>query len=163
MSNCSNVKNLRISKGWSQEHLAEVSGLNVRTIQRLERGENASLETLSSLCSVLLVKAEELTCDVMTEPKDQNEAVAVNEKLDLDRVREQISEEVSLFRKFLRFLLVVMVVITVHFYTLPNESLWFVWPFLIWGGLLVSRFLWLFMLKTKVEKWRGDRVKTLLK
>jgi transcriptional regulator with XRE-family HTH domain len=47
------VRKLRIEKGWSQETLAEVSGLSVRTIQRTERGGNASLETLNALAAVL--------------------------------------------------------------------------------------------------------------
>ncbi len=33
------IKNLRIKKGFSQEELAEKSGLSVRTIQRIENGE----------------------------------------------------------------------------------------------------------------------------
>ena len=35
-----------------QERLAELSGLSVRTIQRLEQGQTASVETLKALASV---------------------------------------------------------------------------------------------------------------
>lgn len=31
------VRKLRLQRGWSQEHLAELTGVNVRTIQRIER------------------------------------------------------------------------------------------------------------------------------
>jgi transcriptional regulator with XRE-family HTH domain len=34
---------------WSQEQLAELSGLSVRTIQRLERGQTASVESQKAL------------------------------------------------------------------------------------------------------------------
>ena len=34
------VKELRIKKGLSQEELAENTGLSIRTIQRIENGEN---------------------------------------------------------------------------------------------------------------------------
>jgi len=34
------VKRLRTMKAWSQEKLAEKAGVDVRTIQRLENGEN---------------------------------------------------------------------------------------------------------------------------
>jgi transcriptional regulator with XRE-family HTH domain len=37
------VKNLRDQHKWSQEQLAELCGLNVRTIQRVESGSKASL------------------------------------------------------------------------------------------------------------------------
>jgi transcriptional regulator with XRE-family HTH domain len=31
------VRKLRLQRGWTQEHLAELTGLSVRSIQRLER------------------------------------------------------------------------------------------------------------------------------
>jgi transcriptional regulator with XRE-family HTH domain len=46
------VKTLRQSRGWSQEVLAELSGLSVRTIQRVERGEPASQDTITALAHV---------------------------------------------------------------------------------------------------------------
>ncbi|MFK5949384.1 MAG: helix-turn-helix transcriptional regulator [Methylococcales bacterium] len=47
------LKELRISRHFSQEQLAQMSGLNVRTIQRIESGKNASLESLKCLASAL--------------------------------------------------------------------------------------------------------------
>ena len=49
------LKQLRISKHLSQEQLALMAGLNVRTIQRLESGHNASVESLKCLASALEV------------------------------------------------------------------------------------------------------------
>ncbi len=46
------IKKIRISKGWSQEQLAQFSGLSVRTIQRIERGHNAGLESLKCIAAV---------------------------------------------------------------------------------------------------------------
>ena len=45
------VRKLREDKGWSQEHLAAVSGLSTRTVQRLEAEGNASLESRSALAA----------------------------------------------------------------------------------------------------------------
>ncbi len=50
------VRKLRLKKGWSQEQLAQISGLNVRTIQRIERGHSASLESKKSLAAVFEVQ-----------------------------------------------------------------------------------------------------------
>lgn len=47
------LKRLRHKRNWSQEQLAEISGLSVRTIQRIESGGKASLETLNALASAL--------------------------------------------------------------------------------------------------------------
>lgn len=46
------IKKIRISKGWSQEQLAQFSGLSVRTIQRIERRHNAGLESLKCIAAV---------------------------------------------------------------------------------------------------------------
>ena len=43
------IRKLRLKRGWSQEQLAGMSGLSVRTIQRIERGQGPGLESLKSL------------------------------------------------------------------------------------------------------------------
>ncbi len=62
------LKQIRISRHLSQEQLALMSGLNVRTIQRIESGSNASLESLKCLAAALevdisTVKQERFTMD----------------------------------------------------------------------------------------------------
>jgi transcriptional regulator with XRE-family HTH domain len=43
------VRQFREMRHWSQEQLAEISGLNVRTIQRVEQGDSASFDTRRAL------------------------------------------------------------------------------------------------------------------
>jgi len=50
------IQKLRLKRGWSQQQLADVSGLSVRTIQRLENGLPASTESLKSLAAVFEVE-----------------------------------------------------------------------------------------------------------
>ncbi|TQV74039.1 helix-turn-helix transcriptional regulator [Aliikangiella marina] len=64
------VKKLRKQNNWSQEQLATMSGLNVRTIQRVESGQKASLETLKCLASVFNVDIERLTEEIVVIDKD---------------------------------------------------------------------------------------------
>lgn len=54
------LRKLRLDRGWSQEQLARLSGLNIRTIQRIERGHNAGLESLKSLAAVFEIDISEL-------------------------------------------------------------------------------------------------------
>ena len=54
------IATLRRERGWTQERLAETSGIAVRTVQRLERGNEASLETLSAIARALDVPVREL-------------------------------------------------------------------------------------------------------
>ena len=54
------VRELRLARGWSQAQLAEMSGLSVRTIQRIETGANPGLESLRELAAVFGVDVSEL-------------------------------------------------------------------------------------------------------
>ena len=58
------VKELRVKNNWSQEQLATMSGLSTRTIQRVESGQSASIETLKSLASVFEVNINRLTEEI---------------------------------------------------------------------------------------------------
>ena len=49
------LKKLRYQHRWSQEQLAEMAGLSVRTIQRIEAGGKANAESLKSLAAVFEV------------------------------------------------------------------------------------------------------------
>ena len=49
------IQKLRLQRGWSQQQLAELSGLSTRTIQRLENGHSASVESLKALAAVFEV------------------------------------------------------------------------------------------------------------
>jgi transcriptional regulator with XRE-family HTH domain len=49
------VRKLRLQRGWTQAHLASLTGLSVRGIQRIEQGSSISLETQSALATVFVV------------------------------------------------------------------------------------------------------------
>lgn len=55
------VKAMRKSRAWSQAHLAQASGVSVRTVQRLEGQGKASYETLLAIAAALDVEVEHLT------------------------------------------------------------------------------------------------------
>lgn len=58
--NSARLRELRTGRQWSQEQLANLSGLNLRTIQRLESGAKISTESLRALAAVFEVPAESL-------------------------------------------------------------------------------------------------------
>ena len=80
-----NIQKLRLQRGWSQQQLAELSGLSARTIQRLENGQPASTESLKSLASVFEI-------DFSTLSSEQNMSTHTNlqqdEQLALTKVRK---------------------------------------------------------------------------
>lgn len=55
------IKSERQNRAWSQEHLAHVAGLGLRTIQRIEKTGSASFESAQALASVLSIPLHELS------------------------------------------------------------------------------------------------------
>ena len=58
--NSARLRELRAARQWSQDQLASLSGLNLRTIQRLESGAKVSMESLRALAAVFEVPADSL-------------------------------------------------------------------------------------------------------
>ena len=77
------IQKLRLKRGWSQQQLAEASGLSTRTIQRVEAGHPASVETLKSIAAVFEVDFSTLNSETAMDAataspqeKQENEAFA---------------------------------------------------------------------------------------
>ncbi|MDC3388305.1 helix-turn-helix domain-containing protein [Flavobacteriaceae bacterium] len=79
-NNLRDIKKLRLERHWSQEQLAEMSGLSVRTIQRIENGENAGLESLKSLAAVFETNIEDSNKKEEAEQIRKEEAYVQNLK-----------------------------------------------------------------------------------
>jgi len=47
------VRQERQRRGWTQQHLAEIADLSLRTVQRVENEGLASNESVSALCAAL--------------------------------------------------------------------------------------------------------------
>lgn len=52
------VVQYRKERAWSQQHLSEVCGVSLRTIQRVENSGNSSFETVKALASCLEIELE---------------------------------------------------------------------------------------------------------
>jgi transcriptional regulator with XRE-family HTH domain len=115
------IKKMRLERHWSQEQLADMSGLSIRTIQRIENGENAGLESLKSLAAVF-----------ETNITDSNKTDEI----------EQIRKEeayVQNIKGFYKLLAIAILSLVVPFIIAVNDSsLWsvFLWILLSWGVIL---------------------------
>lgn len=69
------VKSLRLRKNWSQEQLSERCGLSLRTIQRIENGNNVSLESLKVLAMAFGVDPSELMVQEKQNPTTPVEVI----------------------------------------------------------------------------------------
>ncbi len=76
--NVTKVKDLRQSKGWTQQQLADVASLSLRTVQRIENQGVASNESVNALCAVFEVKR----VDILT-PEESESLQTVAQKFTL--------------------------------------------------------------------------------
>lgn len=126
------VQKLRLKYGWSQQQLAEISGLSVRTIQRIEAGNPPSVESLKSLAAAFDIDFEtfnqEHTMDSATDVRNVHE-----EKQAFRHVRELRRFYVHLFR----YILGVLILLAINLITSP-QHLWVFWVMGGWGlGILM--------------------------
>ncbi|WP_176745042.1 helix-turn-helix domain-containing protein, partial [Staphylococcus sp. HMSC062D04] len=69
--NKSKVAEIRKQKSLTQENLAEKAYVTVRTIQRMEAGEEVSSETLKSVSNALDVTVNELFESISSSDKEE--------------------------------------------------------------------------------------------
>ncbi len=67
------IRKLRKQRNWSQDQLSKLSGLSLRTIQRIEGGNKASMESLKSLSAVFEIDIRNLEQGVVVVDKDSEQ------------------------------------------------------------------------------------------
>jgi len=159
------IRNLRIKRGWSQEQLAEFSGVSTRTIQRIENGGKASLESLKCLAAVFETPIPDLQKDQdMTHSNDglsdEDRAAlkyARNLKAydeaqngtspEMSEAERSVVEHVRELRSFYGAAagaaLLVLFLLVINLLTSPGY-IWAVWPALGLGIALAMRGIKLF-------------------
>ena len=117
------IRQLREARAWSQEHLAEVSGLSTRTIQRLETSGAASVDSRQALASAFGVAPGELL--PISAPAAPDAPPPARR---------------SLAREGVIYLCVCGALLT--FDLVRHQGItWSKWPLLGWGSALAIRFL----------------------
>jgi len=125
------VRKLRLRKGWSQDHLAELTDVSVRTIQRIERGHKPSLETAKALAAVFEVDVTTFITEheTMTDLKKQ-ESTPSSEHLEPDET--QALEYAKGVKDFISGLIAYIVLAIVFFSTKGFNDPLLYWVF---GGV----------------------------
>jgi transcriptional regulator with XRE-family HTH domain len=150
------VQKLRLQRGWSQQQLAELSGLNVRTIQRIEKGQEPSVESLKSLAAVFNVEfstlKEQGMDNVISESQSAEEILAFN----------QVRKLKGFYIHLAQYVLVIALLTVINALTTPNRW-WVQWVIMGWGvgvffhGLQISERFSLFG-----SKWEKEQVEKRL-
>ncbi len=129
------IQKLRLKRGWSQQQLANASGLSARTIQRIEAGQPASIETLKSIAAVFELDFSTL---------DPERQMATMENATSEKLEAEAFDYVRRLRRFylhsFRYVLVNVLLVVVNLMATP-ERLWVPWVIGGWGlGLLLHAF-----------------------
>ena len=160
------VQKLRLQKGWSQEQLAELSGLSARTIQRIENGQKPSMESAKALASVFEIDFTQLTGEPTMQ--DAPNARPFNPQSGDARTAEEVLafRHVRKLRGFYRMLIVYVILIpalaAINFNT-ERHYYWFLWPALWLGLFLLLRALTVFdLLPFMGPEWEKRQVEKRL-
>lgn len=127
------LRQLREERSWTQEHLAAVSGVSLRTIQRIEREGNASADSRLSLAAAFGVDVA-ILAGKTDSATVRNEGTVDPSPIPVDSARRAS-------RSFQRHLLVYLVVGAFMVYGDLSDGQahhWVQWPLMGWGlGLLL--------------------------
>ena len=126
------IQKLRLKRGWSQQQLAEASGLSVRTIQRLETGHTASVESLKSLAAVFEI-------DFSTLKPEQTMTTTTDPAA--EKREEEAFRYVRRLRRFYihvyQYVIVVAALFAMNLIVSPHR-MWAQWVMIGWGlGVLM--------------------------
>ena len=150
------IQKLRLQHGWSQEQLAELSGVSVRTIQRLEGGQTASVDSLKALACVFEVDFTRLKDSPMDIPGPQT--VRPDEALALAHVRKIKSFYLHLGQ----YVVVVGGLAVVNLLTSP-QYWWVAWVAFGWGSGVLFHGLQVFNLTPFLDgAWEKRQVEKIL-
>ncbi len=155
MNSSTRVKQLRLQRAWSQEQLAELAGVSVRTIQRLENGDRPGLETLSALAAVFEINVAEFSDDA---PAGHEASL----DLRIEEAKNRLHQESRFFRSLSVAVTVCILLLVINHFTQP-DIYWSVWVAIVWGALLLLRGLRLFVFAGWIRQWRQARLQRLLR
>ena len=159
------IRKLRLQRGWSQEQLSQMSGISSRTIQRIERGQKASAESLKSLAAVFDINYTELRQEL-----DMNTQTTTNDNAQITdkegRAIEYVRDLKGFYSHLIKYVLVITLLFIINYITSPTY-IWAWWVVLGWGLGILSHALAVFEIssffgpnweKKKVEKRLGRKL-----
>ena len=122
------VRKLRLERGLSQEQLASMAGVSVRTLQRIERGANPSAESLKCLAAVL-----DTDFSTLRKERDMTSSAEFPDLSDDERdAMEYVRDIRGFYIHAVQYVVVIAVLAAINLFTSPGY-LWFLWAALGWG------------------------------
>ena len=130
------IRELRLKRGWSQEQLAQMSGVSLRTIQRAERGDAISVESQKSISAVFDIHFFQLQENTMNSKVEPVSTPSMP--------HQELTQSTSTSHDYRHSVMVYVVVIgflfLINAFTSPDYW-WVIWPALGWGLGIVLKIL----------------------
>lgn len=153
------IRKLRLQRGWSQDQLSQMTGLSIRTIQRIERGQKPSLESQKSLAAVFEINLTELQVE-----QDMSNEITISDE------EQKAIDEVRAIKDFYSHLstytFTVVFLFILNYISFP-EYIWAWWVAFGWGIGILSHGLSTFEIinlfgpeweKKQIEKRLGKKL-----
>lgn len=160
------IQKLRLQHVWSQQQLAELSGLSTCTIQRLENGHTPSIESLKALAAVFEVDfnalrgAPSMPTSPPTQPQPSqpmppsltnppHNAAYPTQQMntqitdDEEKALRYVRELKKFYIQLLRYVLIIVALGCINLF-IDASYLWFLWVAVIWGSFLAIKALTIF-------------------
>ena len=117
------VRRCREERCWSQDHLAEAAGVSLRTVQRVERGDSVSKDTLMALAAAFDIDGAALAVD------PAREAATAAAKRD---EKKNAALRLSFWIHLTTYVGVIALLAAIDFVDRPDH-VWITWPAIGWG------------------------------
>ena len=153
------VRKLRLQRGWSQDQLAELADVSVRTIQRVERGQKPSLETSKALAAVFEVDLSTF----ISEDELVNDHYEAQEKIELRSDEAEAINYAKGIKEFFGGLLTYVVLAVVFFAVAGFDEPVLYWIFLGVGiGLIVQGLMAFEVIRLPWHNWEKRMIEKRL-
>lgn len=138
------VRKLRLQRGWSQDQLAELMDVSVRTVQRLERGHQPSLETAKALASVFEVDLSSFNL----------EKTDMLEKAEIRQDEKEAIEYAKGVKEFVHGLIAYVVMAVVFFTVFGFDRPILYWVFIgVGAGLAIQALFTFEIIRFPFQNW----------
>ena len=164
------IRTLRLEQGWTQQQLAEHSGLSIRTVQRIEKGQAPSEESAKCFAAVFQVEAQDIldfyttNHPTLSDQGSKEDTAVTNLKLSVEEemAMREVDDLKGFYQHALSYAFVIPMLWLINWFSVP-EYWWAVWPTLGWGIGLASHAVMTFnVIKLFGPEWERREIQKRL-
>ncbi|MCP4879369.1 MAG: helix-turn-helix domain-containing protein [Gammaproteobacteria bacterium] len=139
------IRKLRVNQGWTQQQLAQYSGLSIRTVQRIEKGQVPSEESAKCLGAVFHIEAQDIlnfftehhAAPLIEAHQEDNDMKNLSLTLEEQQAMREVDELKGFYQHLLFYITIITTLWLINWYQ-GIDYWWAIWPTLGWGVGMVS-------------------------